>query len=205
MGSTKQVKYARTIVMIGFMGCGKSTLGRALAKLMGVRFVDLDHEIVCEAGLKIPQIFAKYGENGFRRLESRVLQKALLQSKKKGGVIATGGGVLTRPLNRRLLKTHVRAKVSVQVVWVDPSWNVLWSRLRNSTRSAQGRCPRRSPVRPLLIDPLSRQIRSEREVRRRWQDRRGDYKKASQIRIRVFRDETWLETLERLQRRINEG
>ena len=86
----------RNIVLIGMPGCGKSTLGRALAKKLDRTFVDTDEEIVKEAGRPIPEIFANEGEDAFRRLESRVLARV---GKQSAQVIATGGGVVTREEN----------------------------------------------------------------------------------------------------------
>ncbi len=66
-----------TIAIIGFMSSGKSTLGRLLAKAWDRSFIDLDHYIEEKYNLTIPQIFKKYGENGFRKVESETLQEVL--------------------------------------------------------------------------------------------------------------------------------
>ena len=87
----------RNIVLTGFMGSGKSTVGRLIAALMDWPFVDADNEIVARAGLTIPQIFECDGEAGFRRLEREVC-RALAQREQV--VIATGGGMLVDPDNR---------------------------------------------------------------------------------------------------------
>ncbi len=91
------------IVLIGMPGCGKSTLGKALAELTGKTFVDADAAIVEAAGMPIPEIFATQGEPGFRALETQVLAKL---GKGSGQVIATGGGCVTREENHRLLKQN---------------------------------------------------------------------------------------------------
>ncbi len=88
------------IILIGMPGCGKSTLGKAVAALTGREFVDCDEEIVRAVGKAIPQIFAEEGEEGFRALETAVLSDI---AKKSGLVIATGGGVVTRERNRPLM------------------------------------------------------------------------------------------------------
>ena len=84
------------ILLIGMPGCGKSTIGRLLAEKLGKTFVDADEEIIKLAGMSIPDIFAKEGEEGFRRYESTVLSDL---GKRSGLVIATGGGCVTRPEN----------------------------------------------------------------------------------------------------------
>ena len=79
------------LVLIGMPGCGKTTVGRCLARLSGKSFVDVDGEIVRAAGKPIPEIFAQEGEEAFRMLENRVLKEVCARS---GQVIATGGGVV---------------------------------------------------------------------------------------------------------------
>ncbi len=93
----------RNIALIGMPGCGKSTLGRKLARFLGREFVDCDAEIVKAAGKSIPEIFADDGEESFRALESEVLANI---SKRSGLIIATGGGVVTRERNYALLKQN---------------------------------------------------------------------------------------------------
>ena len=93
-------KKTENIVLVGMPGCGKSTLGRLLAKELGREFVDLDAEIVAEAGMPIPKIFELEGEEGFRARESAVTARICRESSL---VIATGGGVVTRARNLPLL------------------------------------------------------------------------------------------------------
>ncbi len=88
------------IVLIGMPGCGKTTIGQILAEVTGKTFVDTDSEIEHISQMTIPDIFAKYGEEHFRRLESRVLAEF---GQKSGLVIATGGGCVTREENYQLL------------------------------------------------------------------------------------------------------
>ncbi len=91
------------LVLVGPMGAGKSSLGRRLAQVCGLRFIDLDREIETRAGSDIPTIFACEGEAGFRRREREALVDVLTQA---GCVIATGGGAVLDPDNRALLRQH---------------------------------------------------------------------------------------------------
>ena len=84
------------IILIGMPGCGKSSVGKALAAVLNRTFLDADEEIVRRAGCSIPEIFAAQGEAGFRRAESAVLADL---GKQSGIVLATGGGCVTRPEN----------------------------------------------------------------------------------------------------------
>ena len=86
----------KNLILIGMPGCGKTTVGRALAARLGRPLVDLDQEIEREAGTSIPEIFASRGEEAFRQMEHLLLVRAAARS---GTVIATGGGVVTREEN----------------------------------------------------------------------------------------------------------
>ena len=99
-----------SIVLIGMPGCGKTTVGRALAGKLGRTFVDLDEEIVRRAGMSIPEIFAREGEAGFRERESALVREF---GEHTGLVVSTGGGVVTRrenyiPLKQNGLLLHLR-------------------------------------------------------------------------------------------------
>ena len=93
------------LVLVGMPGCGKSTVGRALAEQTGRPFIDLDGEIVRRAGKAIPEIFREDGETAFRELESRALAEVCGQS---GQIIATGGGAVLRPENRAAMRRSGR-------------------------------------------------------------------------------------------------
>ena len=88
------------IYLVGLMGAGKTTIGRQLARRLGRRFYDSDHEIVARTGVPIPTIFEIEGEEGFRRRESQTIAELTATS---DIVLATGGGVVLNPENRRLL------------------------------------------------------------------------------------------------------
>jgi shikimate kinase len=87
----------RNLVITGFMGTGKTTVGQAVAARLGRPFVDMDAEIERRAGKPIARIFAEDGEAAFRRWEASICAELGLQ---RGLVIATGGGALVNPLNR---------------------------------------------------------------------------------------------------------
>lgn len=89
------------IVLTGFMGTGKTSVGKRLARRLGWQFVDIDSRIVASAKESVANIFAEHGEAVFRRLEERAIAKAIRGDKQ---IIATGGGAFVDPENRRLLR-----------------------------------------------------------------------------------------------------
>ena len=96
-------KMKKNIVLIGFMGTGKTSIGRNVAQKLNMEFVDTDELIEKQTGLTIPEIFSANGEDYFRRLESRIVEQV---SKKEKQVIATGGGVVLKEENMK----HLREK-----------------------------------------------------------------------------------------------
>lgn len=113
-------------VLIGMMGAGKTTVGRALADRLGVEFVDTDDLVAVAAGLSIRELFERHSEEHFRRVESSVLEEALRGI--TSGVIGCGGGVVIAAANRRLLKD-----ANAAVVWLRASPDVLAGRLAGAT------------------------------------------------------------------------
>ncbi len=111
----------RSIVLVGLMGAGKSTVGRRLASRLGLIFKDADIEIEAAAGLTIPDIFAIYGEPSFRDGEERVISRLL-----RAGplVLATGGGAYLREA------TRLRITESAISVWLKADLDVLMRRVR---------------------------------------------------------------------------
>ena len=90
----------RSIVLVGMMGAGKSSIGRRLASRLGIPFIDADTEIESAAGMTIPEIFEKHGEPYFRAGESRVIARLLDNGPQ---VLATGGGAVMDPQTRALI------------------------------------------------------------------------------------------------------
>lgn len=82
----------RNIVLIGFMGCGKTTIARALAKKLNMLWLDTDELISQEAGMSIKKIFDKFGEQAFRKMEKSLSKR--LKNSVKGAIISTGGGFI---------------------------------------------------------------------------------------------------------------
>ncbi len=98
--------YKRPIILIGLMGCGKTTVGRELSKLLGMPFLDMDAVIEEQIGKPIPMIFQEEGEAHFRALETALLRYLLNEGGIGAGVpiISTGGGVVLREENRSILR-----------------------------------------------------------------------------------------------------
>ena len=96
---------AENIVLVGMPGSGKTTIGAALSAITGREAVDLDAEIVKKAGKSIPEIFAASGEDGFRAIESEVTAEC---GARRGVILVTGGGVVTRGVNYAPLRSNGR-------------------------------------------------------------------------------------------------
>ena len=90
------------LILTGFMGTGKTSLGKLLAEKLGRCFIDLDQKIEQDTGLTIPQIFEMYGEKYFRELEKKAVEEV---SQRRNLVIATGGGTVKDEENIRMLKS----------------------------------------------------------------------------------------------------
>lgn len=100
--SDQKKKLEQPLFLVGPMGSGKSTLGRALAEALQVPFIDVDEEIIKAEGRSIPDIFRTSGEGGFRDAESRTLA-SILDQHQELCVISGGGGVILREINRRII------------------------------------------------------------------------------------------------------
>ncbi len=130
------------VILIGFMGCGKTTVGQLLARQLGFRFLDTDQLIVKKARRSIPDIFSQEGEAGFRALESSVLEDLAGTQR---SVIATGGGIITVPDN------VPRLRALGLVIWLNPPEEVLFQRIMRNHDRPLVRTPNpRQTVRELL-------------------------------------------------------
>ena len=101
MPNAKPHHIPSNVFLVGLMGAGKSTVGRILARRLGKRFVDTDHEIEKRNGVTIPVIFEIEGEAGFRKREQEVLTDL---AQEPDLVLSTGGGIVLRPENREVLR-----------------------------------------------------------------------------------------------------
>ncbi len=145
---------ANCVVLVGFMGAGKTTVGRALGDQLGWRFVDLDDRIVARVGRDIPDIFRDSGEAAFREVETAALQE-LLAELTEPTVIAVGGGAFVQARNVLLLQ-----QAGVPVIFLDAPPQELLRRCRAS-----------GVDRPLARD--------ENHFRQLYEQRRGSYMAAS--------------------------
>jgi len=125
-------RHIENIALIGFMGTGKSSVGRLVASHLHFDFIDTDELIESRAGRSISDIFAQAGEDAFRQIEKQVV--AELASARRM-VISSGGGLAAQPDNLTSLKGHSL----VVCLWASP--DVIWERVRHQTN------------RPLLNDP----------------------------------------------------
>lgn len=113
---------AQWIFLTGFMGSGKSTLGKVLADQLSLPFYDTDELIVTDAGMSIRDIFQQQGEKAFRQLEKNKLEHLVKYS--RPGVVATGGGVVIDPINRQVMRRNGT------VIWLDRPLSLLFEHLR---------------------------------------------------------------------------
>ena len=132
------------VYLCGFMGCGKSTVGKLLAKKLGKKYTDLDIYIVEQEGMKIPEIFEKYGEAYFRIAET----KGLIELAEAGGVIATGGGALLSEENGET------AKKAGLVIFIDTAFETCYQRIKDDKN------------RPIAYNSTKEQLKERFDFRR---------------------------------------
>ena len=145
------------VFLTGFMGVGKSSVGRLLARRLDVPFRDLDEEVESEAGRSIAEIFAASGEARFRQIDIETLARLLRRPGLEDAVVATGGGTMAQADGAALLR---KAGVTV---WLDAPFEVVEARIGGD---ADGE-------RPLFRDPAA--------ARRLYEARRGDYARSDHV------------------------
>ncbi len=149
------LKLKRTpgIYLVGFMGCGKTTVGRALARRLGWRFADLDDDIESRQQMTINEIFDRMGEEGFRRIEHEVLKKRVADiARGVPWVLAVGGGCFAQARNAELMANHGIS------IWLDAPIEIVRARIAQSG------------TRPLARDPA--------RFEQLYHERRSAYEKA---------------------------
>lgn len=138
------------LALCGFMACGKTTFGRAVAAELGVPFVDLDEEIARRSGQTAAEIFEKQGEAAFRAVEREALLTVLYRE--RDAILALGGGTLLLPENRKLIRTKCR------VVWLDTPADQMLEWLSEEPRPlSQGRTPEELRALMAAREPLYRE------------------------------------------------
>ena len=162
------------VLLTGFMGAGKTKIGRLLAQHLGREFVDTDQLIEEAAGQTIPAIFADHGEAHFRQLEHQCLRAALARRK---AVIALGGGAIVEARNRELIRR------SGLLIWVQADVDTILARVG------------RNAERPLLagLEPAAQRARIERLLAER-----APFYACSDLKVRSSDDHTPEETTELL-------
>lgn len=148
----------RSIVLVGMMGAGKSSIGRRLAARLGIPFVDADSEIESAAGMTIPEIFEKHGEPYFRAGEARVIARLLDNGPQ---VLATGGGSVMDQRTRDLIR------IKGISVWLKADLDVLMKRTKRRTDR-----PLAEKIKDLL--PLREPIYSQSDIVVRSRDEPHD-------------------------------
>lgn len=145
----------RKIYLVGFMGCGKSAIGRRLSYFLKMPYYDMDHEIVRQQGMAIPEIFEKYGEARFREIETEFLRNF----RDEACIIATGGGVAVNEENRKIMRR------TGLVFFLDAKFDDIYARIRNDKN------------RPIV------QKSTEQELEELYLQRRKFYRQAGHIQV----------------------
>jgi len=135
-GPSTPSRVPTALSLVGFMGAGKTTVGRALSAKLDWQFVDLDDVIQARDGRTIPEIFRRSGERAFRDLERQLLREILGSSQVNGSVLSLGGGAFIDNTNRQLLREN-----GIPAVFLDASAEELFRR-----------CQQPGVDRPLLGD-----------------------------------------------------
>ncbi|CDM59491.1 MULTISPECIES: shikimate kinase [Rhizobium] len=155
---------SRNLILVGLMGAGKSSVGRIVAHQLGIPFVDSDAEIEKVSRMSISELFAAYGEEEFRALETRVMKRLLKNGPR---VVSTGGGAFINDRTRKHIK---KGGVSI---WLKADLDVLWERVskrdtrpllktENPKQTLENLMNARYPIYELAdLTVLSRDVRKE--------------------------------------------
>lgn len=146
-----------SIVLCGFMGCGKTAIGQLAARQLAMEFIDADQYIEQQAGMSIPEIFNRYGEGGFRDREHEAMKEL---SARSGCIIASGGGALTFQRNVEAVRR------SAKIIYLDTPFQDCCKRIMGDAN------------RPLAASS------SEKELNALYQRRKGLYRAAAHKTIR---------------------
>src|SRR5699024_6876998 len=153
------------IILTGFMGVGKTTVGRILANKLGVPFVDMDYYIEARQGQTIAEIFDQIGESGFRLIEFQVLTELLEADENASIVISTGGGIIETAECRQLLAQQD------QVFYLQDTFETSWQRINRGGRTQNDR--------PLV------NANSKKQMAAKYERRIPLYEEASNYRLDV--------------------
>jgi shikimate kinase len=155
-----EMEVTMSIYLIGFMGSGKTYIGKEVAKKLGLPSLDIDEIVEQQSRKTIEQIFEKWGEYRFRLMETEVLQNW-----NDAGVYATGGGIVVSPLNRDILKSQENT-----TIWLNPPWETIYKRIQKTAR-------------PLIKD------RTEADLKKLWESRSPLYKECADHTIKEVKPE----------------
>jgi shikimate kinase len=161
-----------SLYLIGFMGCGKTIIGREVAKKLNLTFQDIDEIVEKQSRKTIEQIFEKWGEYRFRLMETEVLTNWNDEA-----VYATGGGIVISDVNREILKNPEH-----KVIWLNPSWDTIYKRIQKSTR-------------PLIQD------RTEAELKKLWEARAPLYKECADLIIQESKQESIIDEIVKIYKK----
>jgi len=114
----------KNVFLIGFMGCGKSTMARLLSEKISAELVEMDETIESETGMSINEIFEKYGERHFRDLESELISRI---TEKGGAIVSCGGGAILREKNIECMKKNG------EIIYLSATPETIYARVRFST------------------------------------------------------------------------
>lgn len=145
------------IFLVGFMGSGKSAIGRRLSYFLKMPYYDMDREIVRQQGMSIPEIFERYGEAHFRNLETEFLK----EFRNEACIIATGGGVAMNEENRKVMRK------SGLVFFLDATFEDIYARIKNDKN------------RPIV------QQKTKDELQTLYNNRRRYYRDAAHIKVQT--------------------